>query len=202
MDDLQTNMVEFLGCCDWAPLLRPLVRLAAQGDPVPLDRLAAEAGVPVEQVERRLRAEPGVDWDAQGRLLGFGLTQRPTQHRLLVGGRELYAFCAADTLMLTLMLDQPTTVESPCAATGQPIRIELTPQAVTSLRPTTAVLSQVRLCSSMTDIRAQGCDHGHFFATADAAQQWQSEHPEGEIRPVKDFFTRLHAVGRELRWAG
>lgn len=148
-----------------------------------------------------MTAEPGVDWDSQGRVLGFGLTQRPTKHRIIISGRNLYTFCAADTLMIPVILDQPARVESTCAATGQLVRVEVTPQAVQSVDPTTAVVSQVFLCSDITDIRAQGCDHGHFFVTADAAERWGREHPGGEVRPVGEFFPRLLTIGRELGWA-
>ena len=80
----------------------PMIRLVAQGRPVALDRIAAASGVPVEEVESWLRAQPGTDWDDEGRLLGFGLTQRPTPHRYIVDGRVLYTFCAGDTLIFTV----------------------------------------------------------------------------------------------------
>lgn len=206
MDRMQASLIEFLGQWDSPPLLRPLIRLVAKGEPVPVEQLAAEAGLPVEEVESLLGAQPGVDWDVQGRVLGFGLTQRPTAHRFVVDGRVLYTFCAADTLIFPVLLDQLATVQSRCATTGREIRIEVNPQAVTSADPATTVVSQVSLCSdcvcSEIDIRATVCDHGHFFATAEAAAQWRREHPDGEVRPVGEYFTRFRVTSRELEWAG
>src|ERR1700757_704899 len=121
-----------------------MIRLLAQGRPVALERLATEAGVPAQTIESWLRAQPGTDWDDSGRLLGFGLTQKPTRHRYIVGGRVLFTFCAADTLIFTPILGRPVSVESSCPTTGQTIRVELSPVAVTSLDPTTAVVSDVK----------------------------------------------------------
>lgn len=33
--------------------------------------------------------DPGTDWDENGDVVGFGLTQRPTAHRFIVSGRTL-----------------------------------------------------------------------------------------------------------------
>ena len=40
----------------------------------------------------------------RGRLLGSGLTHRPTRHRYMIDGRVLFTFCAADTLIVTPIL--------------------------------------------------------------------------------------------------
>lgn len=55
-------------------LIPHIVRLLAEGEPVTLDQLAAASSWPVQDVESALRRHRGVDWDEQGRLVGFGLT--------------------------------------------------------------------------------------------------------------------------------
>lgn len=200
-DRIRTEMAAVFDERDTLALLRPLVRLVAEGDPVPVDRLAAAANLSVDEVEARLRAEPGVDWDDDGRLLGFGLTQRPTNHRFLLGDRVLYTFCAADTLIFPVMLGRAATVESICAATAVPIRLEVTPEAVIDLEPATAVVSQIRLCAGVTDIRANVCDHGHFYATASAAEGWRRDHADGDVVPVGEFFAKVRALSVSLRAA-
>jgi alkylmercury lyase len=200
MDGLQKTMTEFIGR-DAARFVAPMIRLVAEGRPVALERLAAEADVPVEEIESWLRAQPGTDWDDSGRLLGFGLTQRPTGHRYIVDGRVLFTFCAADTLIFTPILGRPTSVESSCPTTGQTIRVELTPEAVTLVDPTTAVVSQLNLCCGASDIRGSLCDHGHFFASAGAAQPWHRAHPDGDVRLVGEFFDIALGICRELGWA-
>lgn len=200
MDRLQTDLVDFLYRQDVQTLIGPLIRLVAEGRPVALERLATEADLPVRDVESWLRAQPGTDWDDQGHLLGFGLTQRPTPHRFVVGSRTLYTFCAADTLLFPPMLGRTAVVESRCPATGSEIRLEVTPDALRSVDPATAVVSQICLCEGITDIRGTVCDHGHFYVSADAAAEWHRRHPDGEVLPVGDFFTRALAAHRELGW--
>jgi alkylmercury lyase len=200
MDGLQKTMTEFIGR-DAAKFTAPMIRLVAEGRPVALERLAAEADMPVEEIESWLRAQPGTDWDDSGRLLGFGLTQRPTAHRYIVDGRVLFTFCAADTLIFTPILGRPTSVESSCPTTGQTIRVELNPEVVTLVDPTTAVVSQLNLCCGANDIRGSLCDDGHFFASIGAAQPWQRAHPDGDVRPVGEFFDIALGICRELGWA-
>lgn len=199
MDDLQTTMAEFIRR-DVARFTAPMVRLVAEGRPVALEQLAAVSGVPVEEIDSWLRAQPGTDWDEEGRLLGFGLTQRPTRHRYIVDGRVLFTFCAADTLIFTPILGRPASVKSSCPTTGQPIRVELAPQAVTSVDPPTTVVSHVNLCCGAGDIRGSYCDHGHFFASENAAEGWRRAHSDGEVRPVRELFDIGRAICRELGW--
>ncbi|HWN31137.1 MAG TPA: organomercurial lyase MerB [Pseudonocardia sp.] len=201
MDDLRASLVSVLGHGDFPLLMGAIVRLVAQGEPVALDRLADEAGLPLDRVESWLHGQPGTDWAEDGRLLGFGLTQRRTPHRFRVGNRVLYAFCAADTLFFPPMLGEKASVESTCPSTGQRIGVELTPEAVTSVDPATAVVSQASLHFDMTDIRANSCDHGHFFASLDAAAEWRRDHPDGAVRPIGEYFTVGLAASRELGWA-
>ena len=126
---------EFISSFEGAPAIPPLLRLIARGRPVDLAELAAESAQPAPDLERILRAQPGTEWDDEGRLVGFGLSLRPTAHRYLVGGHTLYTWCATDTLFFTVILGTDAVAESTCPATGQPIRLEITPDAVTSVSP-------------------------------------------------------------------
>lgn len=96
------------------------------------------------------------------------------------------------------MLGRPAKVESSCPATGQRIRLDVAPDAVTTMNPVTAVVTQVCVCEEVTDIRAAVCDHGHFYASASAAAEWLRRHPDGDVRPVGEFFTHALAAYREL----
>ncbi|MGW5721475.1 hypothetical protein ACWEVP_35235 [Amycolatopsis sp. NPDC003865] len=71
-------------------LFRPLLRLLAEGEPVALDQLAEAAGTGVDQVRQGLAAEPDTEYDADGRVVGLGLTQNLTPHRVETNGRTLY----------------------------------------------------------------------------------------------------------------
>lgn len=124
-------------------LFRPLLRLLAEGEPVPLDHLAEAAGASVEQVRQALATEPDTEYDADGRVVGLGLTQNPTAHHVETSGRALYGWCAMDTLMFPLILARPVRVVSTCPATGAQIRLTAEPEQVTDVEPATAVVSQV-----------------------------------------------------------
>ena len=175
-------------------LLPHLVMLLAQGRPVEPRHVAQTAGLPLGQVEGFLRAQPGTDWDDDGRVAGFGLTLRPTPHRFVVDDRVLYTWCATDTLVFPAILGRRATVESACPATARPIRLEVAPDGVLSVDPSTAVVSQLHPAKSVDDIRGVVCRHGHFFASPDAARHWAAEHPEGQVLSVGDAFQGARAA--------
>jgi alkylmercury lyase len=199
-DDLRTNLVTFMREDILPDVVGPLVRLIARGRPVQPVELAEQSGLTVATLTSWLRDQPGTDWDDHGRLVGFGLTQRPTAHRFIVEGRELFTFCAADTLLFAPILGGTARVESTCPTTGETIGIDLAGDRVLDLKPAAAVVSQVRLCP-VADIRASICDHGHFFASPEAAEPWHRAHPDGYVTPVREFFDLALSTDREMGWA-
>jgi alkylmercury lyase len=185
---------------DAQQLLPYAIRLLSEGEPVALERLAAVVGWSHEDVEAALGEQTSAERDQDGRLVGLALTLRRTPHRVLVDERTVYAWCASDTLMFPVILGRPVVIESTCPQTGQPIRIELTPDAVRSLDPPEAVMSAVRPTGRLTDVRASTCSHGHFFASAAAATEWTRRHPDGYVHPVTEAFRLDRQVIRRLGW--
>ncbi len=175
-------------------------RLLADGRPVPLDRLAAASGRPVEQVRRVLSAHPSVEWGDQGRLVGFGLTLRPTPHKFTFEGRSVYGWCATDTLMFPVLLDKSGIVESVCPASHKSIRVEVTPDGVRSVDPPEAVVSEVRPDHPVEDVRAETCNLGHFFCSREAADAWLGAYPEGMLNTVDEDFDIHRRVLVQLGW--
>lgn len=129
-------------------MLVPLLRLLAAGEPVTVEALAAAVGLPVDEVTRRLAAVPDTEYDEQGRIVGQGLTLRPTRHRFTVAGQELYTWCALDTLIFPTILDRPASIESESPVSGHPIRVSVGENGVTSVQPETAVVSLVNPTTS------------------------------------------------------
>ena len=101
-----------------------LYRLLAQGEPVAPRALADAAGLAEEQVREILAPWPGV-YREEDRIIGFwGLTPRPfSKHLFKVDGRQLYTWCAWDTLFIPQILGRTAEVESPCPVTGETIRL-------------------------------------------------------------------------------
>jgi alkylmercury lyase len=199
-DEYPTDLARFISRLPGFEMVPHLVRLIARGRPVPLTDVAASAGMPISSVEAALRDQPGTDWDENGDVVGFGLTQRPTAHRFIISGRTLYTFCASDALFFPAVLGEPAAVESSCPATGQPIRIELTPQAVLSVNPNDAVVSQLHDPQFLGDVRANVCDQGHFFASGDAASGWMNQHPGGRVLAISEALAQTRSGCEELGW--
>lgn len=175
-------------------LFRSLLELLATGAPVELETLATVTGRSIEEIRDAVAAAPDTEYDDQGRIVGYGLTLRETAHRFEINGRELYTWCALDTLIFPEVLGRAARVESPCHSTGTPVRVTIDPTAgVTNIQPAGAVVSIV-IPSEMSSVRSAFCDQVHFFASADAATTWLDAHPGMFVVPVADAFQ----LGRPL----
>lgn len=191
---------ELISSFEGSAAVPALLRLIARGRPVDLVDLAAVSGQRAPDLERILRAQPGTEWDDEGRLVGFGLSLRPTAHRYVIGGHTLYTWCATDTLFFTVILGTDAVAESTCPATGQPVHLAITPDAVASVSPAGAVVSQRRRSHLVANLRTDVCNHGHFFASAPAASAWVAAHPDGEILSVADAFESSRTACEQLGW--
>ena len=168
-------------------LLVPLVRLLAAGEPVAVTDLAQAAGRNEEAIRTALAATPETEYDDQGRIVGQGLTLRPTRHRFTVDGEELYTWCALDTLIFPVVIDRTATIESTSPTSGGTVRVSATPAGVTAVEPATAVVSLVNP-EDLSSIRSSFCNQVHYFTSAEDAQPWLETHPGGEVLPVADAY--------------
>lgn len=169
----------------------------ARGAPVSSSSLADRVGIPAETAVRQLQDWPGVYYDGEQRVIGFwGLAIAPMPHRLRVDGRNLYAWCAWDTLFLPALLRDTTEVESACRATGAPVRLTVTPHGVESAEP--AGLSVSFLLPEAEAMNANVitsfCHYVHFFNSQEAAQPWLAQHPETFLLSLDD----AHELGRYM----
>jgi len=169
-------------------LLVAALRELAGGQPVDPPRLAVRAGVGVEQTVDLLR-QAAAEWDPSGtRLVGFGLTSTPTRHRFQVHGHPLWTWCAVDALLFPVLIGAPAQTTSPCAATGTPIRIQVTPTGVERVEPAGAVVSIVTPSVDLAEVRQAVCAAQNFYRDAAAAAAWQAEHPQALLMPVAKGF--------------
>jgi len=180
-------------------LIPQLARLLAAGEPVSVQQVATAGGWTPEQVQAALDRHPRVDYEQDGRIAGFGLTLHPTAHSFTFDAQTVYGFCASDALEFPVLLNQPGVAESTCPATGQPIRVELTPTEVRTVDPPDAVVSTVRPTQAVTDIRTY-CDLGNFFSSPDAAADWLTHNPQGQITSVADDFEITRQSLIEVGW--
>ncbi len=88
-------------------------------------------------------AAAGMQLDADGNIAGAALTATKTPHAMRVRGRELYAWCALDTLFLPGLLGASAEVDSSCPVSGEKIHLSVSATGVSSHSPADAVLSVV-----------------------------------------------------------
>lgn len=160
-----------------------LLRLIAQGQPVPLASLAANLDQTEEAVAQGVERLTNVERDEQGRIVAaVGLSLRPTPHHFTVADRALFTWCALDTLMYPALLGESACVSSPCPVTGTPIHLQVTPESVQQLDPPETVVSLVvpEAEAAACDIRGTFCDIVHFFVSREAAETWAGKHPAGQ----------------------
>jgi alkylmercury lyase len=169
-----------------------LYRRLAEATPAPATEIAERAGVSVERVEIALSSWPGVFKDGDGRVIGFwGLTVNklsPT-HRLEVEGRELFAWCAWDTLFLPGILGATARVESVCPTTGDTISLTVAPKGVVQTSHPGAVVSFLTPDQGFdADVIQSFCHLVHFFALREAGEAWTAERPETFLLSLDDAF--------------
>jgi alkylmercury lyase len=175
---------------DCAPLARALLALLARGEPVTDERLAGETNRPVGDVTAMLASWPNLHRDDRRDVVAFGgLSLRPTGHRFAVGGKQLYTWCAWDTLFLPALLDEPAEVRSTCPLTGTPVRLRVNSGAIAHADPGDLWVSfPPGATTSTTDIVESFCCHVHFIAGHDAAQRWLGEHDGGRVLDLRDAY--------------
>ena len=198
-----------------AKLKLEIIRRLATGRPVNLAQTtlsgAATRGSSLDELVKL-----GAKLDDKGRITAFGgLSQSPTRHRLRVGGQDLYAWCAADTLFLPALLGQAAEVESSCPVTGTPVRLRVTPQAIEHAEPEGIVVSFVVPAEGCVEkegcgpvaggtespgeggpvefqelVGADGafCGNVHFFRSAEDAEPWLAAHPNAFTLPLNAAF--------------
>jgi alkylmercury lyase len=177
-----------------ASLYGTLLRELAKGQPVSLHALASAAGRAPAEVAAALRAAPATEYDSNGDIVGYGITLRQTPHGFDVAGRQLYTWCALDTLMFPALIDTEAHVRSTCPETSRPVSLVATPHDFRSLEPAEAVVS---LVEPQADIRKSFCCNVHFFASLQAGRRWARGLPGIRLVCVKEAFQLGQAIARQ-----
>ena len=171
-------------------LFDQLVQLLVRGNPVAPELLASRLHRELDEVRSILRAHPELEYDTQGNLVGSGLTLVPTVHQFQVEQRTLFAWCAFDTLTYPVALHLSAQVTSRCPVTGSSIHLTVTPEQVFDLVPGEAQVSLIVdvAAGCCHNVREDVCNYGHFFASCEAATQWQAAHHQAVILSVEEVY--------------
>ena len=178
----------------------------SRGESVTAARLAQALAVEETKAEKYLR-DSGlsrlVHASEQGSALGFfGLSTVPTDHRFTVDGRELWTWCAADTLFLPELLDATAWVESKDPVTGQSINLTVSPTSVESAEPNGVVVSmnspEAWETTSALKLIVTACHYIHFFGSPESGGKWTQGHPNTVLIPLDRAFVYVKRQNRRM----
>ncbi|MEE9216845.1 MAG: organomercurial lyase [Anaerolineales bacterium] len=165
---------------DEAKLIKAMYPPLALGAPLTPSDVAAKSGFPLKMIEKtfHLMKRSGAEFDESGNLIGMALTLNPTNHKFVVDGQELYAWCAVDTLFLPGLVGKTADVESICPATGERIRLRISPIGIESVEPQDTVVSVVipGTSAACEPGQAKGagsasCQSMNYFISREAAEK-------------------------------
>jgi len=151
-----------------------ILGLLANGEPVPVREVSKNLHLSEAKTDALLKGQ-GSEFDADGNLIGLGLTQVPTPHMVEIAGKRLYTWCAADTLLFPMILGVTARVKTSDPISHGRISLTVTPQTVTEIDPASAVLSW-STCGEAGDVRGSFCNFTHWFASRETARKYSSKH--------------------------
>ena len=147
--------------------------------------------------------------DREGRVLGFGgLSTAPMHHRFEVDRRELWTWCAWDSLFIPKILGRTARVASPDPEGGELVRLVVSPNGIESVEPPEVVISLIRsdaqlFGTSAANLMAKFCHFIFFFSSQASGEQWVEKNPGTFLYSVDDAFAlakrfNAHNFGAEL----
>lgn len=141
-------------------------RLLDKPEPFAVASLAAAIGSDEQRVAdafAALKSAGRAEFDEQDRLLGiYGLTLKPTEHRLVIGGKTFFVWCAFDSVGIPAALGESATVTSVCAQCGRELELMINDGQPPSLPLVISWLPQ--RCDSVRD---EFCPTVNFYCDAD-----------------------------------
>jgi len=176
--------------------------LLADGEPVTPAGLAAAHGASREEIDEAigvLDRKGEIRRDAEGRIVAcLGLSLVPTEHVVSLGQRTVWTWCAKVALGILGTAGVDGRVDSRCAETGRPVRLEFEgdrpkPSGVAVFWPSS------EFASSCSSAREELCTNINFFESEGAAEAWTARKDvPGEVLPVAEATTRAIVWAREL----
>ena len=171
-----------------------LYRLLAEGEPVSSDRLAQHLDLSTNLVREVLNSWPAVYFDDEKNVIGFwGLAVQEMPHRFKVDGRQLYTWCAWDSLFIPELLGKTAEVESTCPVSGEIISLTVSPRRVKNFSPDSAVVSFLNPTTSFDmNVIAGFCHYVLFFSSEESGNKWIANHRDTFLLTLDE----AHEIGR------
>ena len=171
-----------------------LYRLLAEGESVSPDRVAQHLGLSIELVREALDSWPAIYVDDEKGVIGFwGLALQEMPHRFKVNGRQLYTWCAWDSLFIPELLGKTAEVESTCPISGETISVTVSPTGVENFSPDSAVVSFLSPTTSFDmNIIASFCHYVLLFSSEASGNKWIANHKDTFLLTLDE----AHEIGR------
>ncbi len=150
-------------------------RLLRTGTATPIADLASDLDRPEPEIVaavEELKGQGRIRLDEEGRIVGTaGLSVSPDRHRIELGGRTLWTWCAYDVLGIFGALRADGTAHSASPSSGEPLEVNFhqgRPQqtSLVLFRPDEAYMS---CCANVYE---DWCPNSNFFESREAASTW------------------------------
>lgn len=184
--------------CDHPTVWLFLLRALASGQPVSRTYIASALMMSSHDVQTALNTFADIVYDDAGDIVACGLSLLPTPHCFKINNKELYTWCALDTLMYPVALDLTAQIESHCPVTGVAVRLTVTPTGISQVSPDGVVVSIVMPTdqTGCCNVRNSFCSQVHFISSARAAASWQSNHSDATILSVEEAWQLGYAIAQ------
>ena len=152
-----------------------IFRLLVGGKPVSPIALADSLGWTTDRVHKVLEKRCGISRDEKGRIVAYGgLSLSETDHRFVVNGRNLYTWCALDSLLIPQLITRAARVESRCPMTNQKIRLTVSPGRIKKVEPSGITVSLLKpdLIEPGGNCLQNVCPWIRFFSSEAAGARW------------------------------
>lgn len=181
------------------PILRAVFFSIREGRPVSEDFLAKQTGIETKTVESVVEILAQRQMIVRGdnrKIVGaLGLSIIPTNNKIQMAGRTLFAWCAISTLELSTALEADVDIHSNCAYTGESIEVTVRNGKLEKVTPDSTVIWTVPF-DSEAPWAGGTCKQIHYFSSVEHANKWKEQHPklQGEIMTLEQALSMGEAL--------
>jgi len=160
------------------PVRRAAFRELLSGQAVPITEVAASAGMSIEAARRAVRdvASVGMVEADETTIIGMdGLTTRQTQHGIVIGGVQLWTWCAYDIIGIAAAMETTATGSTRCGACGRHIDVIIKDGQSKDSGAVGWLPGE-----SCSNVIAEFCPSALLFCSRDHLDEWRAKSGNGE----------------------
>ena len=160
------------------PVRRAAFRELLSGRVVPITEVAASAGMSIEAARRAVQdvASVGMAEADETTIIGMdGLTTRPTQHGIVMGGVQLWTWCAYDIIGIAAAMETTASGSTQCGACGRHIDV-----VIREGEPEDSGVVGWLPGEACSNVMAEFCPSALLFCSRDHLDEWRAKSGNGE----------------------